>query len=377
MVLGPLQAAYQVWLLDHDGTKLQLLENYEKLEYILASNSEGASGWGSYRIEGVTSTLPHEDFLLDRIVSIQRKAPGTEWKIEFEGLHRRPEFWYDEADKEWYRSAGTDLKALVKRRIMIPETGQAFLTRTGPFTDVMRELVRTQCGLAAAAARQMWHFMIEPDSGEGVAITYSTRDDQLSTDLEELAGLGAAFDVEREDDYFWFKVYYPRKGKDRRTGNPDGNTPVVFSIVNGNMGQPAFVDDRLAETTVVYVVGEGAGALREIVERSNLWDAEEDSPWNRIESCLDQSSQSSTAMLNALGDAHLIENRRQISFACTAIPTTLCMYGREWFVGDLITGIYRDVSYDLSVDQVTVTLDNSQSETIVPVLRWIPGALLP
>jgi len=377
MVLGSLQAAYQVWLLDHSGNKIQLLENFEKLEFILAVNSEGAPGWGSYRIEGEVTKLPYADFLLDRIVSIQRKAPGMAWRTEFEGLHRRPEFWYDEKDTEWYRSSGTDLKALMKRRIVIPATGQAFLTYTGPFTDAMRNLVRTQASLLAPVARRQWHVMVENDTGEGAIVTYSVRDDQLSTDLEELTGLGASFDVERVDDYYWFRVYYPRRGKDRRVDNPDGNVPVVFSIVNGNMQEPSFVDDRLGEVNVVYVAGEGAGALREIVERSSLWVAELDSPWNRIEGFLDQSSQTNTAVLNALGDAYLIENREQITFSCKAVPTVLCLYGRDWDAGDLVTGIYRGVSYDLGIDQVQVTLDVPQGEVIIPTFRWIPGVLLP
>uniref|UniRef100_A0A6M3J1I9 Gp28/Gp37-like domain-containing protein n=1 Tax=viral metagenome TaxID=1070528 RepID=A0A6M3J1I9_9ZZZZ len=368
-----LAAQYQVWILDHNGTPLDLLENYETLEYILTANGSGVTEWGSFRITGEASQLPHELFTLDRILSVQRKAAGEDWKVEFEGLHRRREFWFDDNDKEWYRSSGTDLKSLVKRRVIRPDTGQAFFSYSGAFTDAMRQLVRTQAGPLATLPRQMRYLVVEANSAEGAVVTYSTRDEQLSVALETLGGLGAAFDIERVGSVYTFRVYYPRRGQDRRLGH--SAFPVVFSITDGNMARPAFSDDRLAEINVVYVAGDGEGASREIVERASVWDAMLDSPWNRIEGFLEASQQTSTAALMAFGDAFLTENRQQLAFGCTAIPTPGCLYGRDWNVGDLITGVYRGESYDLSVDAVEVSLRPDEGETLTPTLRWVPEAL--
>lgn len=372
-----LEAQTQVWLLELDGTKICLLENYERLEYTIAANGCGAVGWGTFRIEGKASELPCAEFLLDRIVSVRRKAPCLDWRVEFEGCHRRDEYWYDSGDNEWYRSSGTDLKSLLRRRVVVPLTGQAFLTSTGPFTDVMRYLVYSQLGALAATARQMPYLVVEPDTGEGVVVTFTTRDSQLSADLETLAGLGAMFDIERVGGTYVFRVHYPRTGVDRRTTNTDGNDPVVFSIDNGNMEDPSFANDRLGESNVVYVAGEGAGALRTIVERDTVWDAHLDSLWNRIEGFQEASQQVALADLMATGDAYLTDNRRAVIFGCKVVPTILCLYGRDWNVGDLVTGVYRDVEYNLSVDMVEISLSAETGEVVVPTLRWIPDGLIP
>jgi hypothetical protein len=196
--LTTLVGQYQVWLQELNGTKVSLIENYEQLELVIAANGCGVSGWGLFRLEGTSGKLPCTEFLTDRILSVRRKAPGCAWRTEFEGVHRRSEFWYDSRDKEWYRSSGTDLKSLLMRRIVIPLTGQAFLTSTGAFTDVMRYLVRTQIGSLASVSRRMPYLAVEADTGDGATITFSTRDNQLSADLETIAGLGAMFDIERQ-----------------------------------------------------------------------------------------------------------------------------------------------------------------------------------
>jgi len=369
---------YEVWLLNHNGNKLQLLETYEVLEYIVAATGNGSHLWGSFRLEGVAEVLPVSDFQLDRIVSIRRQAPGLEeLSVAFEGFHRRDEYWFDENDKEHYRSAGPELKAILARRIVRPNEGQAFLIYDGPFTDIMRYMVRTQLGnLTEDLERKIDSLVVEAYTEEGVSLPYVARDDYLHRELETLADLGAMFNVKRVDDQFNFQVFYPRQGRDRHLGNTNDNDPVVFSLSNGNMGAPRVVIDRLGEVNVVYVAGDGPGALRPFAERTNLWEAEDDSPLNRMEGFLDASAQATQGALNASGDAYLTEHRRKVTFSCIAIPTIKCIYGQHWNVGDLVTGIYRDVEYTLSVDAVQITLNVARGETIIPTFRWIPEELL-
>jgi len=372
-----LMGRYQVILYDHDGTQLALFDDaggFENLEYIKSVNGQGHHNYGNFRLR-VLATRSSE-FALDRFVQVRRKYPNGEWYTDFEGFHRRHEFLVDSADKEIYLSLGPDLKSMVKRRIIRPDAASAFFSRTDAFTDVMRELARFQLGSSALdGLRQFANFSVEADTNQGAAVTRNLRGVGVSDEIEILSELGADFDVDRIGPTLTFHVYYPRIGLDRRVGNVDGNVPTIFSLQRGNMVNPRIVTDRIAETTMAYVAGDGIGAAREIVERFSLYDAQFDSPWNRIEAFLEGSQNINTAALNAMGDAFLMENKEMFTFEFQGIPTEGTQYGRDWNVGDLVTGRYREIDYNMKVVEAHILL-GSAGEEIRPTFLFIPEDLL-
>lgn len=370
-----LEGQYLIQLLDHDGGAVSLLYPYTKLTYTRAINGLGHHGWGSYEVQMEANQEAVNLFALDYIVSVRRKIPGGDWRTEFEGLHRISRFFFDNEDKEHFVSSGGELPTLLQRPTIQPDTGSAFFLREEPFTDIMVDLVDYNMGPNAAVDRQFANVAVMAKTGQGDTVRYGRRQIKVYEALEELAGLGADFTLEREDDTITFHVYYPRYGQDRRIDNTRGNTPVVFSIERQNMRLPQFTRDRSSEKTVAYVAGEGVGVTQEIVERTSLWGAEHDSPWNRIEEFVPTSQFTETAGLMAVGDGYLAENRELVSFDFEAIPTPGCLYGVHWDLGDLVTGRYRGVNMDMRVVEVQVVLDDL-GEHIYPTVMYIPENLL-
>jgi hypothetical protein len=366
-----LEANYSVVIRDPHGQSLALADAYERLEYRKVLNDQG-----EYDLRFEPSVMDPDDFGLDHLISVMRHPPGGSWLEDFTGLQRYDRFAINDAGKDQFRSVGPGLLNLLRRRIIEPPEGEAFLSLTGPFTDIMKALVRTQIGSLADEERQFPGVSVSPDTGSGVELgPLHYRYDNLYEMVQTLSGLGADFTLERvEDAAFRFTTHFPQRGLDRRIDNPDGNAPVVFSIDRANMAEPVRENNRLEEVTHAYVAGEGVGANREIVERSSLVDAQEDSPFNRIEDFLEASSETSTAALMALGDAFLWENRQNIEFTFEVKPTPDCLYSVDWDLGYLVTGVHKDAIYDLQVTEVHVTVDES-GEHIVPTLKvlgWEP-----
>lgn len=372
MATWELEGRYQIRLLETDGTLLRSIDEYITLEYLKNINGLEYNGWGSYTLRGERSLLPVSDFTLDRLVSVRRKAPGsTTWDVDFEGLHRRRRRYTDEADNEMYESSGTDIRSLLRRRIILPPTGQDLLSIKDHYTDIMRYLVWSQA-VGGPAARAITNLVVEADSHEGAILPLNFRYTHLDADLEALAGVGADFDIVRSGSALTFQVGYPRFGEDRRIGNTDGNLPVIFSEEQGNLISPNAVFDRLNEINTAYVGGEGIGADREIVLRTHWLGTANDSIWNRIESFIDSGKESNTAALMAQGDALLAERAEKIEFTCQVLPVPGCLYGVHWNVGDLATTVYDDVNYDVRIIEVHITVQHqgeSLHEEIMPTLQ--------
>lgn len=376
-----LSGRYQVWIRDHDGVAQVLLDDeggFESLNYVVAVNGRGAHGWGSCRLQ-LASRIDElsQHFRLDYFVEVRRRYSGGDWYIDWEGFHRTHEYFYGSDQKERFVSVAEDLKGILRRPIILPATDRAFFTVTDEFADIMRELVRYQMGASAIdPTRRFSNFEVEPDTDQGASYQRDVRHVKLFEELELQSELGADFDVERSGGTLTFKVYFPRKGTDRRYGNPEGNAAVTFALNLDNMQAPRIIEDRLTEITIAYVAGEGIGSAREIVERASLWDAQYDSPWNRIEAFLEGSQSASTAALNAAGDAYLVGSRKIISFSIGAIPTAECLYGRDWVTGDLVTGRYRGTNYDLRIVETHVVVDRGRGELITPTFLHLPEELL-
>ena len=105
-----------------------------------------------------------------------------------------------------------------------------------------------------------------------------------------------------------------------------------------------------------------------MVERASLDGAEYDSPWNRVESFLESRQETSLAALMAYGDAFLVESREKVTFSCEATPTITSLYNVHWDLGDLVTGRYRGVDYDMQIKEIQVSVDED-GEHITPTFE--------
>jgi hypothetical protein len=121
----------------------------------------------------------------------------------------------------------------------------------------------------------------------------------------------------------------------------DRSTSLTFSLALGNMSDPVYVLDRLAEKTVAIV---GGGVLRDhsrasLIRTSLDYAADNDSElWVTLPGVID------TASMQAGADAALYKKRMidALTFKCFQTPSAF--YGVDYFLGDLVTTIYQGVS---------------------------------
>jgi len=246
------------------------------------------------------------------------------------------------------------------------------------WTDIMRHLVRDQCiSGTIAAGREIAYLSCEDDTHEGLdedghQLNLCYRYDNLATVLEEISGLGADFDiVETAPGHYQFRVYYGQTGNDFTEDNEYNNTPVTFSLENGNIDEPDYSNDRVSEVTVCYGVGKMANGVRPIYRRVSLYDAQDASVWNAIEATSDSTSQDSEAAVIATADSYLMDNTQKIEVTFKAKPTPNCLYGVHWDLGDMVGFYFNKHYYKMRVVQVDVTVDDN-GEAIVPTLIQLP-----
>ena len=358
----PLEASYSLVIRGSDGLVKSIIDDYISMEYTKLLNM-----YGFIEVHSDTALVDPADFELDDLIEIWRLPPGESWIEDFTAFNRFEEYHTGSTDDETLKLVGPGLEHLLSRRIILPPSGESFLTIENELSDIMRELVRTQCTGAAGPVRSMPGLSVEVDDHAGLPLKLNFRYSNLYDSIIEMS-------TDTQTDFavvhtgaanFQFRVYTPSRGLDKRVGNTEGNPPVIFSLNMGNMADPTVTYNRLEEATIAYVAGEGTGAMREVVERSSLDVAEDDSLWNRIEMFLEASQETSTAALMATGDLSLVQRQEVITFECRAVPTPACLYNRDWDIGDLITGYYRGVEYDMKVVEIVVGVSEG-GEVITP-----------
>ncbi|KKN85711.1 hypothetical protein LCGC14_0275160 [marine sediment metagenome] len=367
---------YEIRLLDHDGNLLHVIDQYTEVEFVRAVNGQWHSGYGWFRLTGAASLLPVDDFTLDRIIQVRRLS-STGPVVVFEGFHRFTKVWNPPGKGvQMFMSSGPDLKHLAKRRIVIPfPADRAFFSISGPFTDTMRHLISLNATSFAGVDRAMARLRVQSFDHLGVPLNLHFRYTPVHEELENLAqvGEGADWDINQNGAYIDFDVFYPFKGKDRRRNGVQGWPEMVWSIDRATLVEPAYEEDRVDEITVTYVGGEGIGADREILVRTNIASRDEDSPWNRIETFIEASKETSLASLAALGDAYNVEHGLVRLFELRSAPKEVLSYGSKWNLGDICTGEYTHGGvFDMRIVAVREKLNRETGITVEPVFFIYP-----
>lgn len=227
------------------------------------------------------------------------------------------------------------------------------------------------------AGRQIPNLTIESlhDPILGDYVTRNIRNTRLLDVAQELANAGNVdFWIEylsewRVSHEFMFKIS-DQRGSDRRVGNTEGNLSVVFSLGRGNMLYPSLTTDRLTEINRIYVGGPGKGKDRLVVIVDDE-EAQSESPWNITEGFVDSRNDDTIAKLTNVGDENLITKGAFDSFDFDIADTMGCTYGREWFLGDLVTGIFDGERKDVRIVEVTVSIRKDMGETVKVKLETI------
>lgn len=357
---------YQVLLRSQAGTQVALLTTWYSLEYVVRLNDIG-----TFTLE-IDGSLPVvSEFIVDGQVEIRRRdqdaSPEIDWYTDFRGFQRTTVLKTDADGRSRFASIGVDPKHLLARRVILFKDTSTEAAKTGPGETVMKSYVNENAGPGATAPPRLFAgvfpgLTIQASAGAGSTWEGNKPYRPLFRTVREIADATAVdFDlVVTGAVTLEFQAKAEPLGVDRTTTGIDpgtglnaaGNAPLVFSLDFGNMEAPALTTHRIDEVTAAIILGQGAEDDREVIQRTSA--AATASAFNRIESVRNANQEEDTAALNAVGDAMLqdLQARETFFFQALQIPSTL--YGRDYFVGDLVTARYGSIERNLKITAATI-----------------------
>lgn len=375
------EATYQIRVRDHSGAQVAVFVGggrerggLQSLTYLRRVRTPGGS---DVRIDGLDERI---DYLLmdndnpantgqDFWWEFWRRDPlgGIDWYRDFVAFHRSDNITQDQEGRDTYVARGQGLNILLQAETIRAAVGSAEALKTGAAETVAKDYVDEQIGPGAPAAQQRQGLTIQADAASGAAWEGDRANDNLFDVLEELAEHATAdFMIVPTSEAnnaiaMSFRWYDGQFGDDRTEGN-GVLPPVIFDPGLGNMTNVSYLNSRVDEVNVCYVLGQGNGSLRTV--RTVTSGTETDTPWARRSVSRDIRNTNDTGALDDKGNETLNKQRSRRTLEFDARQTPATRYGRDWFLGDLVTVKFRGLSQTKKIVGVRVGLDADGNETI-------------
>lgn len=239
----------------------------------------------------------------------------------------------------------------------------AYDVRTGAAETVMKQLVNLNAGPGALSAREVPGLTLATDLARGGTVSSSARFDSLFDKLVELGRAGGlGFRVVQVGLSLEFDVYE----------TVDLSTSVRFFRELGNLRDYKYRLSAPTATTVL-VLGQGEGAAREIVERT---DTAAETLWGRWETTQDRRDTTDIPTLQQAGDQALAEKGATASLEVNPLDVPLMRYGQNYRVGDTVTVELGDGAFITDIVSQVTFKTGSEGTTVTPTVGPPePGAL--
>lgn len=168
---------------------------------------------------------------------------------------------------------------------------------------------------------------------------------------------------------------YIKSGSDRTKGNKSGNAPVIFSQSLRNITRTEYEYTNNEYRNVAYIAAEGQGANRKWYEKFVDEQSGEANGWERSELWIDArdiSSEDGTItesqyeeLVNKRASEKFSENTKAESYSSTITPGGQYVYGEDYFLGDWVTVIDKELNLVINaqVVEVTKSLENVMNIT--------------
>lgn len=367
--------AYQVRLYDWTGNLLAVTQEFTSLTV-------------EHRVNHVSNMQlvlhpdndVHKALKVDYLLEVRRRVPeaGLDWYTEYVGFHRTPQRQITLGDHRIGTSFSVGLLDLIRRRSVLyyADTDGA-VKGPGHFDDIIKQYVRENVGLATppGPARVLSYTTPNLSVAVNQSLCPGTYEGgnawrNLLETIQDIADPhNVAFDVKLASWsplLFEFRTYHPIMGTDRRVGTAQ---PMVFAPNLGNMNNPSHTLQRINEVTQGIVLGPGEGPLRDVTVVTSPHNLE--SPWNHIEETINASNEDREAALIDIGHGLLFDRRPAISFTFDAIQTPHSLYGKHYFLDDLVTGAFDEIVGDVRIRAVRLNIGQDSVETVTMELEEI------
>ena len=362
-VMGTLLGSrYEVVWHDHQGTRKGVIQAFNSLEYVRTQNAVG-----SLVIDMPRALMQYDQFSVGDIFEVWReKGSALELQNETAYFLQNWEFYTDSEGAEYIRLMATDANWLLDTAIVWAAAGSSDADKTDYPDDMMKDVVTTQLGASAGSGR--YKLTCAPDlsaGGSSVTKAFAYRNVlEVVTDLAEQAneaGVWVGFDVVRTaPGTFEFRTYTNQRGQNH--GRLSGD-PRLVGKQYGNLSEARFGTYRADERNAILVGGQGEGADRVTVTRTNATRMAA-SKWNRREYFKDSRDNETTAALEADGDAALDEFKPRQVLTGTLHDTPGMQYGIHYQFGDVLSVEAFGYFVDCHVKSVRVKVDQENGEQI-------------
>ena len=356
-------AAYELYLSDPLGNRLEVISAYHSLSWTRAVNS-----MGQCMLTFGAEQFDRRLFRVDRRLEV--------WRVLSTGVSKLVNIYYlrylrrgtTTSGEQSIIIGGPDRVGLLDTRIVAYAAGSAQSTKTDYADDMLKEIVTENLGASAGAGRDLtaYGFTVQADQSAAPSLSKSFSRRRVLDVLQDVAAASAALGTRLYFDVISptlptleFRTYINQRGTDRRARM----TP--FSLERGQLGWAQNTLDRRDEHNVIYAAGQGLEADREVVVLSDAVSVAA-SPWNRREALADGRQNASTAALTAWGYAKLREGLQVRAFEALIQDAPASRFQLDWDLGDLLTAEYDEEIYDCEVSaisgNVTPTTDRIEAK---------------
>lgn len=362
---------YRIDVYTASGTKLAEISDYYELAYQKRVNEPGLLQFILPGNHTMASGLSH-DYQIQVMRRNTDPAINLDWYCDFYGLFRGQEEWNDGGIEYYKATCPGQMTLLADYIIAYPSASGSRTSFTNTKAEtLMRTLVQynaTSAGTTADGRKRNVlpkGVTVVADGAQGATLTTSDLAwDNLLSKLQDITLVASGdFSLVYSGGATWqFRFYSGQLGTDR-------HSTVTFSLDRGNMANPKYTLNRTSEKTVAIVGGGGEDSNRTVVTRTGT----DYSSSNDKEMFVDaRNSGTVTAALNSAGDTKLDEMRAREYLTFDVLQTPASYYGKHYFLGDLITGIYKNHTVVQKVYGVSIGFKKQDAlESIAIELREV------
>lgn len=351
-----IRSEYYIRLADYDGNTYNIIDDFISLSYTKRLNDVGM----------ITFTLPQNHDAItgietDNIIAVVRgqSHPSVDiaHAVDTTGLWRGDVRETNEFDNERITFYAPDGISLLARTIIAFRAGTTGAAWTGVESDALIKDLISQNALSVIGSRLLPKRPVAQVIAGGPAITTPTMDynaayKNLLEAVRTVAGINNDYFLANEPTNRFFAV-------DVDSGT-DRTASVLFDLGRANMTRAQLDERRIYEPTVALVAGQGEGAARTAVVRYSATYAGN----NHTEIFVDARDATTTAELEARGDAKLADYVYRPKFNFRAVQTPSCLYGKDYFLGDTVKALYQDTMFTQRIVGVTVGVNEDGKESI-------------
>ena len=288
---------------------------------------------------------------------------GLDWAADFHGLYLDQQRDYE--DSEVFTMACPEIKWLLGTRHVLwyANTANRSVFITEAAESIMKTLVDYNCGPNATTGNgrlrngTITGLSIQTDDWNGYLLNVYCAWANVLEILQEVAAVGGGdFDLVKTGAQAWeFRWYNGQLGTNRAS-------TLTFSLAFGNMANPRYRYNRRAEKTVAIAAGQGEQSARDTAVRTSG----DYGVNNDTEVFVDarEVEKGNIAGLQHKADTRLAERRAIEEFSFDVLQTPSCAYGVHYFLGDLVSAEWGDITATEKVVGVSISVEPDGSERI-------------